>query len=217
MAYVKLINGKIIECKDSEVGAYLCENMHAKEISEDDAYILLFIKIGNCLASKFSNYSNLIDISQDIFYMLFKTYKEKGVYAKDKSYYDNCRIWWSIAKKDCYYLIRRYKLKTRDEDLTNFEEFIDSDEPRFTIVAKNDFYEFEHLSTCDSIVSFIEQLAKSTKYSEYQMGIFGMAKLNGLTDKQAAEILEIGMERIYEIRRALKTKIHNKFGDILEC
>ena len=53
MAYVKLINGKIIECKDSEVGAYLCENMHAKEISEDDAYILLFIKIGNCLASKF--------------------------------------------------------------------------------------------------------------------------------------------------------------------
>ena len=93
MAYIKLINGKIIECQDSEIDSLLSENKKAEIISEEDAHILLFIKIGNRLAAKFSNYEHLIDISQDIFYMLFKTYKEKGDYAKDKSFADNARIW----------------------------------------------------------------------------------------------------------------------------
>lgn len=215
MAYIKLINGKIIECQDSEIDSLLSENKKAEIISEEDAHILLFIKIGNRLAAKFSNYEHLIDISQDIFYMLFKTYKEKGDYAKDKSFADNARIWWSIGQKDCYYLIRKYKNKTKNEDLTNFDEFIDSEEPRFVMASKNDFYEFEHLSVCNCIIEYINELAHSDKYADQQMGLFGIAKLNNLSDQQAGTILEVGMERIYEIRRALKTKIYKKFGDVL--
>lgn len=215
MAYIKLINGKIIECQESEIDKVMLENKKAEIISEEDAHILLFIKISNKLAAKFANYKNLIDIGQDIFYMLFKVYREKGNYAKDKSFADNARIWWNIGRKNCYYLIRKYKCKTKKEDLTNFDEFIDSEKPQFVIMGKNDNYEFEHLSLCNAIIEYIHELAHSDKYADQQMGLFGIAKLNGLSDQQAGTVLEVGRERIYEIRRSLKQKLYKKFGDAL--
>lgn len=81
MKYIKLQNGKIIECADENYQNILLENENSEELSKDDAYAFLFVKISNKMANQFSNY-NYIDIASELFYILLRTYKERGNYAK---------------------------------------------------------------------------------------------------------------------------------------
>lgn len=205
MKYIKLQNGKIIECADENYQKILLENENSEELSKDDAYAFLFVKISNKMANQFSNY-NYIDIASELFYILLRIYKEHGNYAKDKSFDDNARIWWSIARKNCFYIIRRYKAYTRLEDLTDYI-------PEDAKICET--YEIESLATCKTILDYIEQLIDSDKVTEQNMGLYARYKIKGLTDDAIAIALNIGMSRLYEIKRSVKRRLINKFGDLL--
>lgn len=205
MQYLKTSVGRIIECQDDEVEDWLFKYPNTEIITKDDAYIFLFIKISYRMGAKFSNY-NHIDLQSDLLYMLLKKYKQKGLFAPDKSFDDNARIWWSVAKKTCYYLIREHKRKVRFEDLT--DTF-----PENSLIS--DYYEIEHLDICKAIIEYISKLCASDIYAEQQMGLYGYIKLKNMTDKHASVILEVGMPRIYEIKKALKARLLKEFGDLL--
>jgi hypothetical protein len=56
---------------------------------------------------------------------------------------------------------------------------------------------------------------RSEKSNEQQLGILGYAKINGLTDEQVCEVLDIKMGRLYELKRALKRRLNNYIGENL--
>ena len=58
-------------------------------------------------------------------------------------------------------------------------------------------------------------MIESKKSNEQQLGMLGYAKLNGLTDEQVCEVLEIRQSRLYELKRALKQRLNNFIGDNL--
>lgn len=205
MQYLKTSTGRLIECQDEDIDDWLFKYPDIETITQDEAYTFLFIKISYRMGAKFSNY-NHIDLQQDLLYSLLKRYKQKGLFAPDKSFDDNARIWWSVAKKTCYYLIREHKRKVKLEDLTDtFSENL----------LTSDYYEIEHTDMCRAIKARILELCKSDSYAEQQMGLYGYMKLKKLTDQHVSTILKVGMPRVYEIRKSLKTKLLKEFGDLL--
>ena len=154
---------------------------------------------------------------------LLRIYKEHGNYAKDKSFDDNARIWWSIARKNCFYIIRRYKAYTRLEDLTDYMKevgirvkYLHSDIDtleRAEIIRNMRLDQFDVLVGIN--LDYIEQLIDSDKVTEQNMGLYARYKIKGLTDDTIAIALNIGMSRLYEIKRSVKRRLINKFGDLL--
>lgn len=203
MKYLKLINGKVIEAEN--IDALLIKYTDSVEVTKDEAYMFLFEKISHRMGAQFSNY-NHIDIASEVYYMLLKTYKTSGLYAPDKPYEDNCRIWWSIAKKDCLYIIKKYKNKTKLEDLVE-------DIPENSMIKSD--YDIEGLSVCAEIIKYMKKLSNSDNNTEQNMGFYGLFRLKGLSDKKIAEIFELSIPRVYEIRRSLKNRLYRVFKEVL--
>ena len=179
------------------------------EVSKDDAYKYLFIRISKAMANKFSNYRN-IDIMSECYYMLLKRYTEKGLFAEDKSFLDNERIWWSIAKKSCLYLLRQFRNDpfVKSIDVWSLE---DNETDTSKWLGKSDRYDGCEMLDANFIRNYIHNLCYSESKSERQLGLFGECKINGLTDEQTCSVLEVGMPRLYEIRRALKEHLKKRF------
>lgn len=203
MKYVRSVAGTILECDTVSVDKWIAKGY--TEITEEDAYLLLFDKICHRLGAKFVNY-NRIDIASELYVWLLDKYQKDGNYAKDKTFADNSRIWWSVATKRAYWLIREYRRRLKREELVN-------EIPEESLTS--DYFEIEHIAGVEAIKEYIHTLAKSKKSNEQQLGIFGIAKINGLTDEQVCEILEIGKPRFFEIKRALRNKLRNFIGENL--
>ena len=203
MRFVRSEGGTIVECDDCKFQRLLAKGY--KEITEYEAHLLLFEKICHRLGAKFSNY-NQCDIPSELFLFLFTQYKNNGDYAKNKPFEDNVRIWWSVATKRVCYIIREYNRFRKHHPL--FDEL-----PEDSLVE--DSFDIEHNAKVDGIKAYIYALTESKKSSEQQLGLFGIAKLNGLSDQQVCEVLEIGMPRFFELKRALKKKIRNYMGENL--
>lgn len=203
MKYMRSPGGSIIECKDTDIHKYISKSY--TEMTEYDAYMFLFDKICHRIGAKYSNY-NRIDLASELLLWLITRYKTHGNYAKDKGYADNERIWWSIATKRANWIIREWRRKHRNEDL--YDEI-----PEDSLVS--DYFEIEHTAGVEAIKDYIQSLIESKKPNEQQLGILGYAKLNGLTDEQVCDILEIQQSRLYELKRALKRKINNFIGENL--
>ena len=200
MKYARSESGTIIEADDIQ---WYIEKGYW-EISKDDAYLLLFDKISHRLAAKFRNYGNL-DLYSELYVYLLTYYKKNGEYCPDKSFADNERMFYSTATKQCYYHIREYKKLIKREAL-----LLDICEDEF----KCDF-DFELDAGARAIIAYIYELANSNKYSDKQLGLYALSKLGGASDAEICEILEIGKPRFFELKRALKQKIHNFIGENL--
>lgn len=203
MKLIRTQDGAIIECTDNNVQKLLDKG--GVELSELDAHLLLFDKICHRLGAKFANY-NHIDIASELYLWLLTKYQKCGDYAKDKSFTDNTRIWWSVATKHAYWIIREYHRQLK------YEELVD-EIPEDSLTS--DYFEIEHTAGVTAITEYIDSLLHSPKSNEQQLGLFGIAKLNGLTDDQVCELLEIGKPRFFEIKRALKVRLRNFIGDNL--
>lgn len=203
MKYARSPGGTIIECPDDELTKYI--SIGYTEMSENDAHIFLFDKICHRIGAKYANY-NHIDLCSELLLWLLTQYKNHGNYAKDKSFADNERIWWSVATKRANWIIREWRRKHRKEEL--YDEI-----PEDALMS--DYFEIEHTAGVTAIIEFIENLMRSKKPSEQQIGIYGYAKINGLTDEQACDVLEIQQSRLYEIKRALKRRLNNYIGENL--
>ena len=206
------VTGKVYQCTDEDIDIIKSEHPEDVEVSENDAYMLLFYKISQHMGKKFSNYKNA-DIQSEVLMMMIKRYKEKGLYAPDKTFLDNERIWWVYARKSCYWLIRQFKkLKSRTEDIDSLENIdgMCSDK-----LLQEQYFGFEHDSVVKDIEKYLNDLAHSCVYSEMQMGIYALSKLGGLSDEDIMDILGVKHGRIREIKTELKETIKNRFGDIL--
>ena len=183
------------------------------EISQDEAYIKLFEHISKTMERKFINYKHL-DIMQECFYMLLKRYRYKGLFAPDKSFLDNSRIWWNFARKSCLYIIRRFSDKHLDDiDIWDIE---DNETDASLRLGKCDEYKIgEHTAGVTEIVEALDKLCLSKHYVDQQLGIFAKCKLKGLSDAEACIILEIKMPRLYEIKRLLKEYLKLRFGNLI--
>jgi hypothetical protein len=157
------------------------------------------------MGAKYANY-NHIDLASELLLWLLTRYREYGNYAKDKGFADNERIWWSVANKRANWIIREWRRKHRQEDLYD-------DIPEDSLTS--DYFEIEHTAGVDAIKEYIDGLMSSKKPSEQQLGILAYAKLNGLTDEQVCDVLEIKQTRLYELKRALKRKLNNFIGENL--
>ena len=213
MKYLLAPNGKVYECPSEEVDMILAEhpddiileNMHA-------AYMMLFFRISKYMGKKFSNYKNA-DIQGEVLMMMIKRYHEKGLYAPDKSFLDNEKIWWSYARKSCYWLIRQFKkLKSKTEDIDSLENI---DGMCSEKLMREEFFEFEHTSVVKDIEKYLDKLAHSHRYTEMQMGIYAISKIGGLTDEDIMEILGVKIGRIREIKTDLKEHLKLRFGEVL--
>ena len=213
MKYLLSPTGKVYECADDTVEAVLLEHPEDTILENvETAYMFLFFRIAKHMGKKFSNYKNA-DIQSEVLMMMVKRYKEKGLYAPDKSFLDNERIWWSYAKKSCYWLIRQFKkLKSRTEDIDSLENIDGMCSER---LIREEFFEFEHTSVVKDITQYLDKLAHSHRYTEMQMGIYAMSKLGGLTDEDIMEILNVKSGRIREIKVDLKEHLKLRFGDVL--
>lgn len=204
--------GKIYTCDDTELEDILMQHPEDTEVDEYNAYLLLFFRISQHMGKKFSNYKNA-DIQGEVLMMMIHRYKEKGLYAPDKPFKDNERIWWSYAKKSCYFLIRQFKRKvSKCESIDNLENMDNMCKDQLLYEESLDF---EGHSVCEDMKKYFEKLAHSRIYSEMQMGIYALAKIGGLTDEDVMEIFNIQSGRIKEIRAELRETIKNKFGDCL--
>lgn len=173
------------------------------EVDKDTAYIKLFERISARMEYLFSNYRNL-DIRQECFYLLLKRYRERGLYAPDKPFKDNERIWWSVAKKTCMYIIRQHKEIITDIDVHTL------DETNPYSVAHRDTYPIEHTEGVNILLATIDTLSKSPDRSQQLMGLFAICKLQKLTDDQALSILEVKTSRLYELKRELRKILNRK-------
>jgi hypothetical protein len=201
--------GKVYACEDSDFEDIICQHPEDTEVSERDAYMLLFFRISQHMGKKFSNYKNA-DIQGEVLMMMLNRYRTKGLYAPDKSFKDNERIWWSYAKKSCYFLIRQFKRKiSKSESIDNMENM---DNMCASQLLYEERLDFEGLSVCDDMMRFFEKLSKSKIYSEMQLGIFALSKAGGLTDEDIMDILNVKYGRIKEIRAELRETIKNRFG-----
>ena len=191
----------------------VAEHPEDEEISEDEAYLKTFTRISKTMEKRFSNYRNL-DIMQECFYMMLKRYRYKGLFAPDKSFTDNVRIWWNFAKKSCLYIIRQYTDKHLDNiDIWDIE---DNETDSKLCLGKCDEYQIgEHAAGVKEIMDCIDKLCVSPKYADQQLGLYAKCKLKGLTDQQTCLILEVGMPRIYEIKRLLKEYLNLRFNNLI--
>lgn len=203
MRYVRSPGGTIVECSDNDIDKYISKSY--TEMTEHEAYAFLFDKICHRMGAKYANY-NHIDLASELLLWLLTRYREYGNYAKDKGFADNERIWWSVANKRANWIIREWRRKHRQEDLYD-------DIPEDSLTS--DYFEIEHTAGVDAIKEYIDGLMSSKKPSEQQLGILAYAKLNGLTDEQVCEVLEIKQTRLYELKRALKRKLNNFIGENL--
>lgn len=203
--------GKVYTCEDTELEDILLQHPEDTEVDERNAYMLLFFRISQHMGKKFSNYKNA-DIQGEVLMMMMNRYKEKGLYAPDKSFKDNERIWWSYAKKSCYFLIRQFKRKTsKCESIDNLENMDNMCKDQLLYEETMDF---EGVSVCDDMTKYFEKLSKSKVYSEMQLGIYALSKIGGLTDDDVMDILGIKYGRIKEIRAELRETIRNRFSNI---
>lgn len=201
--------GKVYTCEDTELEDILLQHPEDTEVDERNAYMLLFFRISQCMGKKFSNYKNA-DIQGEVLMMMMNRYTEKGVYAPDKSFKDNERIWWWYAKKSCYFLIRQFKNKiSKSESIDNLENM---DNMCCKQLLYEERLEFEGTSMCEEMTKYFEKLSRSKVYSEMQLGIYALSKLGGLTDDDIMEILGVKYGRIKEIRAELRETIKNRFG-----
>ena len=201
--------GKVYTCEDAEIDDILLQHPEDSEVDEQNAYMLLFFRISKTMGKKFSNYKNA-DIQGEVLMMMIKRYREKGLYAPDKSFRDNERIWWNYAKKSCYFLIRQFKRKvSKSESIDNLENM---DNMYYNPLSYEENLDFEGLSLCEEMTCFFEKLTKSKVYSEMQLGIYAVSKIGGLTDDDIMEILGVQYGRIKEIRAELRETIKNRFG-----
>ena len=183
------------------------------EVTEETAYLTMFEKICKTMAKRFSNY-NQLDIMQECYYMMLKRYREKGLFAPDKQFIDNVRIWWNFAKKSCLYIIRRFSDKhLNDIDIWDIE---DNETDTSLCLGKCDEYNIgEHEAGVQDILDTIDRLSVSSVYADQQLGIYAKCKLNGLSDTDACMVLEIKMPRLYEIKRQLKEYLNSRFGKLI--
>ena len=140
-------NGKVYACEDAEIEDILLLHPEDSEVDERTAYMLLFFRISQYMGKKFSNYKNA-DIQGEVLMMMLNRYKEKGLYAPDKSFKDNEKIWWSYAKKSCYFLIRQFKRK-----VSKCESIDDSDNMDNMYCEQllyEESFEFEGISLCNA-------------------------------------------------------------------
>lgn len=183
------------------------------EVTQDEAYLKLFENISRFMDKKFDNYKHL-DIMQECFYMMLKRYRDKGLFAPDKPFIDNKRIWWNFARKSCLYIIRRFSDKHLDDiDIWSIE---DNETDTSLCLGKCDDYKIgEHTAGVMEIKETLEKLCLSPQYVDQQLGLFAKCKLNGLSDNEACKILEIKMPRLYEIKRLLKEYLNLRFGNLI--
>lgn len=209
MKYVYSSNtGKVYTCDDTELEDILLQYPEDTEVNERDAYMLLFFRISQHMGRKFSNYKNA-DIQSEVLLMMLKRYKEKGLYAPDKSFKDNEKIWWNYAKKSCYFLIRQFKRHiSKSESIDNLENV---DNMIYDRLLYEEKFEFEGMTLCQEMEEYFKKLSRSKVYSEMQLGIYAMSKLGGLTDDDVMDILGVKYGRIKEIRAELRETIKNRF------
>jgi hypothetical protein len=208
MKYVLAPDGKIYTCEDEQLEDLLLEHPEDTVVDEDTAYMMLFFRISKHMGKKFSNYKNA-DIQSEVLMMMIKRYKEKGLYAPDKSFKDNEKIWWSFAKKSCYFLIRQFKRAvSKSESIDNTDNM---DNMLVEKLLYEEQFDFEGQSLCNEMREFFEKLSHSKVYSEMQMGIFALSKLGGLTDADVMDILGIKYGRLKEIKAELKETIKHRF------
>lgn len=204
--------GKCYEISDDKLEEILESHPEDEEVSKDEAYLKLFHRISKSMEYKFSNYKQL-DIMQECFYMLLKRYRIKGLFAPDKSFLDNEKIWWSFAKKSCLYIIRQYTDIISDIDVWSIE---DNETDTSLCLGVCDNYELgESNSTCEEIKNCINKLCYSHNYADQQLGLYATCKLKGLDDQQACTILGIKMPRLYEIKRKLKEYFRLRFDNLI--
>lgn len=213
MKYLYSANtGKVYTCDDAELEDILLQYPEDTEVDERNAYMLLFFRISQYMGKKFSNYKNA-DIQGEVLMMMLSRYKEKGLYAPDKPFKDNEKIWWSYAKKSCYFLIRQFKRKTsKSESIDNLENM---DNMCYDQLSYEESFEFEGMSLCKDMEAYFAALSRSKVYSEMQLGIYAVSKLGGLTDDDVMDILGVKYGRIKEIRAELRETIKHRFGDII--
>ena len=189
MRYLYSTNtGKIYTCDDSEINDLLERHPEDTEVTERNAYMLLFFRISQVMGKKFSNYRNA-DIQSEVLMMMIKRYQERGVYAPDKPFKDNERIWWSFAKKSCYFLIRQFKRHiSKSESIDNLENM---DNMCYNPLAYEEALDFEGSSLCAEMQEYFQQLTHSKVYSEMQLGVYAVSNLGGLTDNDIMDILGV--------------------------
>ena len=208
MAYiVDTTNNKVYEVDKDEVQGFLKQYPNDREVTEEQAYLTLFVRISKIMEIKFSNYRN-IDINQECYLALLKRYREQGVFAKDKPFKDNERIFYWFAKKMCFYFIREYKDIVSDIDVWTIEE---NETDSNQVVGIEDEHTCENDSMCSEIRKVLENLCISKDKADQQLGWYAKGKLNGLTDDQVGLLLDIGMPRIYELRRELRTYLRLRY------
>jgi len=170
------------------------------ELSEESAYLTSFIYISKLMEKKFYNYKN-IDIMQECYYMLLKRYRTKGLFAPDKPFKDNMKMWYVFAKKSCLFLLRSFTNIISDIDIWSLE---DDETDALMQLGKCDTYDFETTESTKEILSVVDKLCLSVVKADKQLGLYALCKLQSLDDSATANIMEVTMPRIYEIRRALK-------------
>lgn len=210
MKYLYSTNtGRVYTCEDAEFEDILLQYPEDTEIDEYNAYLLLFFRISQHMGKKFSNYKNA-DIQGEVLMMMINRYRQKGLYAPDKSFKDNERIWWSYAKKSCFFLIRQFNRKiSKCESIDNLENM---DNMCVEQLLYEENLDFEGESLCSEMKKFFEKLSRSKVYSEMQLGIYAISKIGGLTDDDIMDILNVKYGRIKEIRAELRETIKNRFG-----
>lgn len=202
--------GKVYTCEDTEFEDILMQHPEDLEVDERNAYMLLFFRISQYMGKKFSNYRNA-DIQGEVLMMMITRYKEKGLYAPDKPFKDNEKIWWSYAKKSCFFLIRQFKKKvSKCESIDNLENMDNMCKDQL-LYEEN--MSFEGDSVCDEMQEYFKKLSRSKVYSEMQLGIYALSKIGGLTDDDIMDILGVKYGRIKEIRAELKETIMHRFGE----
>ena len=202
--------GRVYTCEDTEFEDILMQHPEDLEVDERNAYMLLFFRISQHMGKKFSNYRNA-DIQGEVLMMMITRYKEKGLYAPDKPFKDNEKIWWSYAKKSCFFLIRQFKKKvSKCESIDNLENMDNMCKDQL-LYEEN--MSFEGDSVCDEMQEYFKKLSRSKVYSEMQLGIYALSKIGGLTDDDIMDILGVKYGRIKEIRAELKETIMHRFGE----
>ena len=199
---------KVYTCEDDNFADILSQHPEDIEINERTAYMLLFFRISKNMGKKFYNYRNA-DIQSEVLMMMINRYNDKGLYAPDKSFKDNEKIWWSFAKKSCYFIIRQFNRRISKcesiDNLENVDNMINNN-----LIYETQF-ESEGQSLCTEMIAFFEDLSHSKIYSEMQLGIYALSKIGGLTDEDVMEILDVKYGRIKEIRAKLRETLKNKF------
>lgn len=204
-------DNKIYTCDDTNIDDMLAAHPEDREVDEENAYMLLFYQISKTMGKKFHNYKNA-DIQGEVLMMMINRYRSKGLYAPDKSFNDNKRIWYSYAKKSCFFIIRQFNRRiSKCESIDNMENL---DNMCADQLLYEESMDFEGDSVCKEMKEFFEKLSHSKVYSEMQLGIYALSKIGGLTDDDIMEILDIKYGRIKEIRAELRETIRHRFRNI---